>query len=98
MLGFKPASQRNTTASGVVRGPGTDTLDSVKDAVLPGTYIMPADSTEKIGAEQLAGLGFRPGMRPPEKPVPNLPLGFRPKGKAGGVPVNLSNGEFKLSP
>ena len=62
-------------------------------------------------------MGFKPGMRPPEKPVPNLPLGFQPKSKreaeqpenatqrgAGlgfrpkNVPVNLSNGEFRISP
>ncbi len=98
MFGFKPASQLDPFTSGMVRGPGTATSDSVKDTVPPGTFIMPADSTRQIGAEQLAGMGFRPGMRPPEKPAPNLPLGFRPKGKAGGVPVNLSNGEFKLSP
>lgn len=98
MFGFKPASQLAPFTSGMVRGPGTGTSDSVKDAVPPGTFIMPADSTRQIGAEQLAGMGFRPGMRPPEKPAPNLPLGFRPKGKAGGVPVNLSNGEFRISP
>lgn len=83
---------------GMVRGPGTGTSDSVKDKVPPGTFIMPADSTEKIGAERLAGLGFKPGQRPAAPQAPDVPLGFRTKGTAGGVPVNLSNGEFKLSP
>ena len=102
---------------GMVRGPGTGTSDSVKDKVPPGTFIMPADSTEKIGAERLAGLGFKPGQRPEAPQAPDVPLGFKPKSKreaeqpesaaqrgAGfgfspkNVPVNLSNGEFRISP
>ncbi len=77
MFGFKPASQLAPFTSGMVRGPGTGTSDSVKDAVPPGTFIMPADSTEKIGAERLSGLGFRPGMRQAAQAVPDLPLGFK---------------------
>ena len=42
MYGFKPTTQRGAENSGMVRGPGTGTSDSVKAAVLPGTYIMPA--------------------------------------------------------
>ena len=89
MLGFnKPAahpagktSGRRAAApqgegSGEIRGPGSSTSDSIKTAVPEGSYIMPADSTQAIGPENLEGLGFKPG----------------------GVPVNLSNGEFKLSP
>lgn len=67
---------------GMVRGPGTGTSDDVPQEVRAGTYIMPADSTRAVGADQLAnmgGLGFRPGADRP-------------------VPVNLSNGEFKLPP
>ena len=81
MAGFKPAAQaaKKKSGAGPVRGPGTGTSDDVKDAVPPGTYIMPADSTEEIGEPALAGLGFKP--------------------RGGGeVPVNLSNGEYKLPP
>ena len=78
---------------GMVRGPGTGTSDDVKDAVPPGTYIMPADSTQEIGPEALGAAGFRPGSKPKS---PNIPgMGFGP---AAQVPVNLSNGEFRLSP
>lgn len=79
--------------SGMVRGPGTGTSDDVKDAVPPGTYIMPADSTQEIGPEALGAAGFRPGSKPK---APNIPgMGF---GASAQVPVNLSNGEFRLSP
>lgn len=78
---------------GMVRGPGTGTSDDVKDAVPPGTYIMPADSTQEIGPEALGAAGFRPGSKPK---APNIPgMGFGPTAQ---VPVNLSNGEFRLSP
>jgi len=84
MRGFQPADQRdaknNGGQSGLVHGPGTGTSDEVKDAVAPGTYIMPADSTRKVGADNLEGMGVR---------------GFAPGRR---VPVNLSNGEFKLPP
>ena len=50
MYGFKPTHRRDTSASGMVRGPGTGTSDSVKDAVPPGTYIMPAVTDRHIGA------------------------------------------------
>ena len=82
MAGFKPAAQaaNKKAGAGPVRGPGTGTSDDVKEAVPPGTYIMPADSTEEIGEPALAGLGFKP------------------RGAAGEVPVNLSNGEYKLPP
>lgn len=102
---------------GMVRGPGTGTSDSVKDAVPPGTYIMPADSTQQIGEQNMAGLGFRPGMMQAAQAAdpgprlgfkskaqrekegiespPGAGMGFHPRGK---VPVNLSNGEYKVPP
>lgn len=87
------ASARGFRAGGLVRGPGTGTSDSVKTSVPEGTYIMPADSTQKIGPEALSAAGFRPGSKPK---APNIPgMGFGPTAK---VPVNLSNGEFRLSP
>jgi hypothetical protein len=44
---------------GMVRGPGTGTSDDVPDEVSEGTYIMPADSTEAVGADKLADLGSK---------------------------------------
>lgn len=86
MLGFKPAEYRaeldrskqaalsGYKDGGMVRGPGTSTSDEVHDEVPEGTYIMPADSTQAVGAQKLHGLG------------------------AKNIPVNLSNGEFKMPP
>ncbi len=67
---------------GMVRGPGTGTSDDVPDKVPEGTYIMPADSTQAIGAENLERAGAR-----------GLPMPGSKK-----VPVALSNGEFKMPP
>lgn len=103
MKGFKSKGACYANG-GMVRGAGTGTSDSVKDNVPPGTFIMPADSTERIGAEQLAGMGFKAGKRPAQKRSDDVPIGFQPMGArkgaggAGKVPVNLSSGEFKLSP
>ena len=44
---------------GPVRGPGTGTSDSVKDRVPEGTYIMPTDSTQAIGEQQLGAMGAK---------------------------------------
>lgn len=65
MLGFKPGgaatkrgqSKRGYKGGGVVRGPGTGTSDDIKTKVPEGSYIMPADSTQKIGPEALAQMG-----------------------------------------
>ncbi|MDD2978249.1 hypothetical protein [Aquabacterium sp.] len=99
MKGFKkPAGtgQRQSFANGgMVRGAGSGTSDSIKTAVPEGSYIMPADSTQAIGPERLEGLGFKPGAKADPAPTTDAPaMGFKP----GNVPVNLSNGEFKLSP
>ena len=92
-MGF--CGKKGYANGGVVRGPGSGTSDSVKDKVPAGTYIMPADSTQAIGPESLECLGFKPGAKAAPAPaVEGLGMGF----KAGGVPVNLSNGEFKLTP
>lgn len=78
MRGFQPAKGKAKTFAngGPVRGPGTGTSDEVADTVPNGTYIMPADSTQAVGHEQLAGMGA----------------------SSKDVPVQLSNGEFKLPP
>lgn len=74
---------RGLFPGGIVRGPGDGTSDQVPDRVPSGTYVMPADSTAKVGEAQLAAMGGGPrGLLP----------------KDGGVPVQLSNGEYKLPP
>jgi len=71
-----------------VRGPGTGTSDEVADEVPNGTYIMPADSTQAVGEQQLEVMGGAPRGFVPAKAAQ----------KGSGVPVQLSNGEFKLPP
>ncbi|QRY31158.1 hypothetical protein JVX96_24240 [Variovorax sp. PDNC026] len=63
------ATERRIKAMGLkdggpVRGPGTGTSDSIETEVRPGSYIMPADSTEKLGEDGIAALGFSPGKVP----------------------------------
>ena len=82
--GFKPG--------GLIRGPGTGTSDSIETEKRPGTFIMPADSTQAITPEVLARLGATEEM--PE----GAELGEDGQGEGGKVPVRLSNGEFELPP
>lgn len=58
---------------GKIKGKGTGTSDDIKKTVPSGSYIMPKDSTDALGEENLARLG-----QPTD--------------------VNLSNGEFQLTP
>lgn len=63
------ATERRMKAAGLkdggpVRGPGTGTSDSVETEARPGSYIMPADSTEQIGEDGVAALGFSPEKVP----------------------------------
>lgn len=98
--GDEGRDQLQAAASGPVRGPGSGTSDEVKTTVPEGSYIMPADSTRQIGEQKLAGLGFAAGKGKQTADDGDgdegLAIGFNPAG--GHVPVNLSNGEFKLSP
>lgn len=55
-VGSKPKAPRSIK-SGTIQGPGTGTSDDVKATVAEGSYVMPADSTAQIGAEQLQGMG-----------------------------------------
>lgn len=71
MYGLKKRSKQDE--SGVIQGAGTGTSDDIKKNVLAGSYIMPADSTQQIGTDNLKNMG-------------------------SPTPVNLSNGEFQLSP
>ena len=48
--------------SGMVRGPGTGTSDSIPDTVPEGTFIMPADSTQALGARGLSQMGANPDV------------------------------------
>lgn len=60
MRGFKAGSKPKaprSIKSGTIQGPGTGTSDDVKATVAEGSYVMPADSTAQIGAEQLQGMG-----------------------------------------
>ncbi|RYL27221.1 hypothetical protein [Acinetobacter piscicola] len=70
MYGLK---KRQKGESGLIQGAGTGTSDDVKKNVPAGSYIMPADSTQQIGTDNLKNMG-------------------------SPTPVNLSNGEFQLSP
>ena len=70
MYGLK---KRSKDESGFIKGAGTGTSDDIKKNVPAGSYIMPADSTQQIGTNNLKNMG-------------------------SPTPVNLSNGEFQLSP
>lgn len=58
-LGLKDGGvvPRRFKAGGLIRGPGTGTSDSIETEMEPGTFIMPADSTEAIGPEALEDMG-----------------------------------------
>ena len=75
---------RGFKAGGLIRGPGTGTSDSIETEKRPGTFIMPADSTQAIGPEALEELGEVGDSATEEQ--------------GESVPVRLSNGEFELPP
>lgn len=80
-------------AGGLIRGPGTGTSDSIETEKRPGTFIMPADSTQAIGPEALEELGE------PEEMGEEAESMEGQGGEAGeAVPVRLSNGEFEFPP
>ena len=58
MYGFKTgAAPKDKPKGGKIKGPGTSTSDSIKTEVPKGSYIMPADSTAKIGEKALGEMG-----------------------------------------
>ncbi|MDG3066057.1 hypothetical protein ACFQ4M_17010 [Thauera mechernichensis] len=61
MYGFHSRKERNVSQGGKIKGPGSGTSDSIKTEVPKGSYIMPADSTAKIGEKAMNDMG---------KPVP----------------------------
>ena len=58
-MGYKQQPQY-LARGGMVRGPGTGTSDSIATEAEPGTFIMPADSTEAIGPTALEQMGTVP--------------------------------------
>ena len=88
--GFKPG--------GLIRGPGTGTSDSIETEKRPGTFIMPADSTQAIGPEALQSLGAPKGMPEAEGMEEPGNMDDRDEPEGEKVPVRLSNGEFELPP
>lgn len=53
--GFKPG--------GMIRGPGDGTSDSIPDEMPPGTFIMPADSTQALGLDDEQAEGEKVPVR-----------------------------------
>ena len=49
-MGYKQQPQ-SFAKGGMIRGPGTGTSDSIPDEMAPGTYILPADTTEKLALD-----------------------------------------------
>ena len=72
-MSYGIGKQAQAEKGGKIKGKGTGTSDDIKKTVPSGSFIMPKDSTDAIGEENLARLG-----EPTE--------------------VNLSNGEYQLSP
>lgn len=92
MYGIHHKSKKAT--GGPVEGPGTGTSDSIKKDVASGSYIMPADSTAKLGINPEMIRRFKESQAAEAQNLPRL-------GVAGGgkkVAVNLSNGEYELPP
>ena len=54
---------RSYANGGPIHGPGTGTSDSIPDKMRPGTFIMPADSTQSLGAKALSSLGKKVPVR-----------------------------------
>lgn len=52
--------QADTGKGGMIKGKGTGTSDDIKKNVKSGSYIMPADSTQKIGEDNLKEMGSSP--------------------------------------
>lgn len=83
------ATQRREKAlgladGGLIQGPGTGTSDDIDDEMRPGTFILPADTTQAMGM----GAEAEPDsddMEPDDD-------------DSGKVPVRVSNGEFEITP
>lgn len=76
---------------GLIEGPGTGTSDSIKKEVPAGSFIMPADSTARLGLNPEMLKQYKATLAAKGADLPRL-------GARKNVPVNLSNGEFELPP
>lgn len=79
---------------GPVEGPGTGTSDSIKKQVPTGSFIMPADSTAKLGFNLEMAKQYKESLAAKAADLPRLGV----PGYGKNVPVNLSNGEYELPP
>jgi len=89
------ATQRREKAlglknGGIVHGPGTGTSDDIPDEMREGSYVLPADTTAKTVGPQTNAM-----LNQMQAGAGGAPRGL-PMGKK--VPVQLSNGETKLTP
>lgn len=84
---FGILKRKHAANGGMITGPGTGTSDSIEKDVPEGTYIMPADSTVRLGLS-----GIREHRQEAEQPKLGM-QGFRKE-----VPVAVSNGEYELPP
>jgi hypothetical protein len=89
MYGIQFISKKSR--GGPVDGPGTAVSDSIKKQVEPGSFIMPADSTAKLGLNAEVAKAYKADQ---SESLPGLGL----PGYGKKVPVNLSNGEHELTP
>lgn len=83
--------RKHAANGGLIVGPGTGTSDSIEKTVPAGTYILPADTTERLGFG-IPGYGSNPKQQPTEQPRLGL------KGLRKSMPVAVSNGEYELPP
>ncbi|MBH3341002.1 hypothetical protein I5L51_17970 [Pseudomonas mendocina] len=81
--------RKHAANGGLIVGPGTGTSDSIEKTVPAGTYILPADTTKKLGFG-IPGYGGNPKELAREQPRLGIPR--------KQVPVAVSNGEYELPP
>jgi len=86
---FGLPKRKHAANGGLIVGPGTGTSDSIEKTVPAGTYILPADTTKKLGFG-IPGYGGNPKEQPREQPRLGIPR--------KQVPVAVSNGEYELPP
>ena len=92
---------RGFKAGGMIVGPGTGTSDSIETEKKPGTFIMPADSTQAIGPDVLEELAepMEAGEEGDGMKTEGAEYeGPEEEGEGETVPVRLSNGEFEYTP
>lgn len=82
MAGFQPKSKRQNknqrqtippqelAQGGLIQGAGTGTSDSIQATIPDGGYVMPADSTQQIGTDNLKAMGFQANVSNGEFLIP----------------------------